>query len=114
MWDKIRKHVGRYCAFRLDGIIISGFFCGIGEVNGNYGMIFVCAKHRNNEIELTSCLVVHPLKIKCTLYSDLLSLRKTCRKLFRKHKYANHSKDIYYSSFDIKEITNEKGIKAKG
>ena len=118
MWNKIKKYVGQHYIFRLDGILASGFFCGIGEVNNNYGMIFIGTEYGKNKngdeyISLTSCLVVHPSRIKCTLYSDILSLRKSCRKLFRKNKYTNHSEDIYHPSFDIKEITDEKRVKTK-
>lgn len=117
MWDKIQKYIGKYYVFRLDGMIMSGYFCGIGEVDGNYGMVFLSSRYGKDEDASepsTSCLLVYPLKIKCTLYSDMLSLRRTCRKLFRKHKLTNHSKDVYLPSFEIEEITSEKRIKAKG
>ena len=115
MWDKIEDHIGKHCVFKLDGMIMSGFFCGIGESNGHYGMIFLSTAYNKDEnrISTSSCILIHPLRIKCTLYSDMLSLRRSCRKLFRKLKLANHSSDIFYPSFEIKEITYEAaGIKA--
>jgi len=107
MWKKIQKHIGQHYTFRLDGIVISGFFCGIGEYKGDYGMIFLVA---NNEKHVSpiSCLLVHPLKVKCTLYSDMLDLRRTCRKFFDKHNMKNTSNNIYHPSFEVKEIKKKK------
>jgi len=95
---------------------MSGFFCGIGEADGDYGMIFITTKYGDDEnsVSLVSCLLVHPLRIKCILYSDTLDLRRTCRKIFKKFKLKNSSEDIYHPSFEIKEITNEKRIETKG
>ena len=112
MWNKIEKFIGQHCVFRLDGMIMSGYFCGIGEVSGNHGMIFVGVNH-GPEISETFSLLVHPLRIKCTLQSDITSLRRTCRKIFRRHKLQNNSTDIYFPTFEINEITHEKGIEAK-
>jgi len=114
MWNKIEKFIGQHCVFRLDGIVMSGYFCGIGEVNGNYGMIFIGVNQRGPKISETSSLFVHPLQIKCTLQSDIISLRRTCRKIFRRHKLQNSSTNIYFPTFEINEITHEKGIEAKG
>lgn len=114
MWDKIENHIGKHCIFNLDGIIMSGFFCGIGKSNENYGMIFLSTAYGKdeNKISTTSCMLIHPLRIKCTLYSDILSLRRSCRKLFRKLKLTNHSDEVFYPSFKIEEITNEARVEA--
>ena len=102
MWEKIKKHIGQYYIFRLDGALVSGFFCGIGEVDGDHGMMFIDVECSGRA--LSSCLLIHPLQIKCTLYSDMLSLRRACRKTFRKFKLANHSKNIYYPSFEVNGV----------
>lgn len=108
MWNIIKKHIGKYFVFKLDGILMSGIFCGIGEINNNYGMIFINAKYgagkEDKIISFSSCLLVHPLRIKCTLHSDLLDLRRDCRKFFRKNKLTNTADNIYWPPFEIKEI----------
>lgn len=110
MWNTIKKHIGKHYVFRLDNILMSGIFCGIGEINNNYGMVFINTKYGTNKEEdiisfsSCSCLLIHPLRIKCTLHSDLLNLRRSCRKLFRKNKYTNISENIYWPPFEIKEI----------
>lgn len=113
MWEKIEKFIGQHCVFRLDGMLLNGYFCGIGEVDGNYGMIFINVKQCGKEISESSCLLVHPLKIKCTLHSDIINLRRTCRKLFRRHKLHNNSQKIYFPTFEVDEMAYEKGSKAK-
>jgi len=119
-WNEIKKHIGQHYTFRIDGMIMSGFFCGIGEYDNDHGMIFISTEYGWDEdeqedvIQINSCLLIHPLKIKCTLYSDMLVLRKSCRNLFKQLKLTNSSNDIYHPSFEIKEITNEKRVKTKG
>lgn len=115
MWEEIQNHVGQNFIFKLDGMLMSGYFCGIGEYGGNYGMIMIAARYGKNEDEndvpLTSCLLVHPSRIKCTLHSNIISLRKSCRNLFEKLKLTNNLDSIYYPPFEITEMTDGKRIK---
>lgn len=100
----IRKFMGHHYVFKLDGILMSGYFCGIGEVDGNYGMIFIDVKECDMEISKSSCLVVHPLRIKCTLYADLIRLRRACRKIFRRYKLHSDPDKIYFPTFEVNEV----------
>lgn len=115
MWEEIKKCIGNHYVFRLDGVVISGFFCGIGETKGNCGMIFLVPNSSQKEqVSYVYCLFVHPLKIKCTLHSKrgILNLRKECRKYFSKYHMKNNLDNIYFPIFKIKEI-RKKDIKCQ-
>lgn len=104
MSNKIKECIGNHYVFKLDGVLLSGHFCGIGNIDGDYGMVFIGVKECGMPISKTSCLLVHPLRIKCTLHSDIMSLRRSCRKFFRKHKLENISNNIYHSIYEVDEI----------
>jgi len=108
MLEKIKNHIGHYYTFRLDGMIMSGFFCGIGKLNDDCGMVFLISNDAKNVSDVV-CLFVHPLKIKCTLHNNrILDLRRICRKYFKKQKMHNKLDNIYSPIFKIEKIKEDK------
>jgi len=101
----INKYVGNHFIFKIDNIVTSGFFCGIGKINDDYGMIFINSSMSNHDIK--SCLFVHPSKTKCVLQSNMIKLRSLCRNYFKENKLDNNLSNYYFPPFDIKEICYE-------
>jgi len=104
--DRLKNSIGNHFVFRLNKVLMSGCFCGIGEIDETYGMVFINVKAAGVEMTENIALVVAPSAIKCTLYSDMLWLRSTCRKIFRNLKLkALTQEKIYYPTFQIQEVT---------
>ena len=102
MIESIKQFVGRPYIFKLDGMFMGGHFCGIGKVGEDYGMIFINVISTSG-ISKTSCLVIHPSRFKTTMYSGILQLRRSCRKIFQENHLQNNSKNIYYSIFEVQK-----------
>jgi hypothetical protein len=100
----IKKYIGNYYIFKLSGHFVSGYFCGIGEINNKYGMIFIDVKSSGIKIPHNCCMLVAPEQIKCTLKSNMIHLRKLCRKIFINHNLSNHHGPLYYPTFQINKI----------
>lgn len=101
--DKIEQYIGHQFIFRVDRILMAGYFRGIGKVDNDYGMVFDPVIFADQK--LASCLIAHPRRIKCTLYSDILPLRRACRKFFRLNKLYNENSNIYFPRFEIEKVT---------
>jgi hypothetical protein len=111
----MEHYTGNHYVFRLDKFLVSGYFCGMGEVNGNFGMIFIGVTSFGMDISAESCLLISPHRMKCTLYSDILSLRRECRKIFKENNLTNDDKCVYFPIHQIIEMTtHEKREKTKG
>ena len=104
MFNELKPYIGHHYAFKLDGLDMDAFFVGIDQIGDDYGMVF--EKVRCAEQNITSNLFIHPVRLKCTLRSNILPLRRLCRNIFDKYNFVNNNFKIYISP--LKEIYAEK------
>lgn len=103
--EKLEGYIGkRRYVFKLFHHFVSGHFCGIGEINGKYGMIFINIESAGIEIPHNCCMLIAPEQIKCTLKSNIIDLRKLCRKIFECYNLPNHDSPAYYPIFQINKL----------
>ena len=101
----LKTHVGKSYIFRSNSIIVSGCFCGIGNFENKQGMIFIDATVAGIKVPSDVAIVVHPSDIKCTLYSNILKLRRLCINILGKN--ADHDGITYCPIFAIEEMKYE-------
>lgn len=82
----ISEYIGKHYIFGVGNkprLIYQGYFAGLGNFGGRYGMLFIDVNIAGKNMSKNTCLFIDPSDIKGTMYQNILELKRTCKELLK-------------------------------